>query len=91
MPQIPLDPPVSDQAPDGDTPTDYDHKHLVTYLRLLDADAEGADWAEVARIVLHIDPKQQQERARRAWESHLARAKWMMEHGYRDLLESKAR
>jgi len=41
--------------------------------------------------VLHIDPKQEPERARRAWESHLARAKWMMEHGYRDLLESKAR
>ena len=91
MPQIPLDPSVSDQAPDGDTPTDYDHEHLVTYLRLLDADAEGADWAEVARIVLHIDPKQEPERARRVWESHLARAKWMMEHGYRDLLESKAR
>jgi hypothetical protein len=89
MPQIPLDPSVSDQAPDVDTPTDYDHEHLVTYLRLLDADAEGADWAEVARIVLHIDPKQEPERARRAWESHLARAKWMMEHGYRDLLESR--
>ena len=85
MPQIPLDPSASD------TPTDYDHEHLVTYLRLLDAEAEGADWTEVARIVLHIDPEQEPERARRAWESHLARAKWMMEHGYRDLLESKAR
>jgi hypothetical protein len=40
----------------------------------------------VARIVLHIDPSDEPERARRAWESHLARAKWMDEHGYRDLL-----
>jgi hypothetical protein len=24
--------------------TGYDQQHLVTYLRLLDADAEGADW-----------------------------------------------
>jgi hypothetical protein len=56
------------------------------YLRLLDADAEGADWAEVARIALHIDPSDEPERARRAWESHLARAKWMFEHGYWDLL-----
>jgi hypothetical protein len=24
-------------------------KHLVIYLRLLDADAEGADWQEVAK------------------------------------------
>ena len=29
--------------------------HLVTYLRLLDADAEGADWREVAKIVLNVD------------------------------------
>ena len=36
--------------------TGYDERHAVTYLRLLDADAEGADWREVAKIVLHIDP-----------------------------------
>jgi hypothetical protein len=59
---------------------------FVTYLRLLDADAEGADWAEVARIVLLIDPSDAPERARRAREGHLARAKRMAEHGYRDLL-----
>jgi Uncharacterized conserved protein (DUF2285) len=87
MPKPPLDPPVADQAPVADGLTDYDHGHLVTYLRLLDADAEGADWAEVARIVLHIDPSGEPDRARRAWESHLARAKWMTEHGYRDLLK----
>jgi hypothetical protein len=86
MPKPPLDPPVADQAPTAGDLTDYDHEHLVTYLRLLDADAEGADWAEVARSVLHIDPSDELERARRAWESHLARAKWMTEHGYRDLL-----
>ena len=73
MPKPPLDPPVADQAPVADGLTDYDHEHLVTYLRLLDADAEGADWNEVARIVLHIDPSREPDRARRAWESHLAR------------------
>jgi hypothetical protein len=40
----------------------------------------------VARIVLHIDPSQHPERARRVWESHLARAKWMTQHGYEHLL-----
>jgi hypothetical protein len=25
-------------------------------MRMLDADAEGADWREVARTLLHIDP-----------------------------------
>jgi hypothetical protein len=84
----PLNPPVDDQAPEGDVLTRYDQEHLVTYLRLLDADAEGAEWTEVARIVLHIDPAQEPARARRAWESHLARAKWMTEHGYRDLLKA---
>jgi len=38
---------------------------LVTYLRLLDADAEGADWREVTRVVLHLDPEQESDRARR--------------------------
>ena len=56
MPKPPLDPPVADQAPTAGDLTAYDHEHLVTYLRLLDADAAGADWAEVARIVLHIPP-----------------------------------
>jgi hypothetical protein len=64
----------------------YDHEHTVTYLRLLDADAEGADWREVARIVLHLDPVREPMRARKAFESHLARAKWMAGHGYKHLL-----
>ena len=73
----PLDPDVADTAPSGSVLTVYDEEHVVTYLRLLDADAEGADWREVALIVLHIDPDQHAERARRAFDSHLARAKWM--------------
>ena len=56
MQKPPLDPDVADAAPTDLMLTPYDHEHTVTYLRLLDADAEGADWREVARIVLHIDP-----------------------------------
>jgi hypothetical protein len=70
--------------------TGYDEQHLVAYLRLLDADAEGADWQEVARIVRHIDPEREPHRASRAWESHLARAKWLTENGYRHLLRGRA-
>ena len=51
----PLDPDVADTAPTVSALTPYDHEHLITYLRLLDADADGADWHEVASIVLHID------------------------------------
>ncbi|MEZ5785700.1 MAG: DUF2285 domain-containing protein [Xanthobacteraceae bacterium] len=86
MAQSSSDPPVADQAPTADVLTAYDQNHAVIYLRLLDAEAEGADWTEVARIVLHIDPTREPERARRAWETHLARAKWMTSHGFRHLL-----
>ena len=76
MQSLPLDPDVVDLAPTGSTLTTYDEEHVVTYIRMLDADREGADWREVSRIVLHIDPEQQPDRARRAFDSHLARAKW---------------
>jgi hypothetical protein len=86
MKQPALDPDVADVAPNESVLTTYDEQHLVTYWRLLDAEAAGADWKEVARIVLHIDPDREQVRARNAFDSHLARARWMADHGYRDLL-----
>ena len=75
-PHPPLDPPVADQAPLADEFTGYDYEHLVTYLRLLDAEADGAEWAEVTRIVLHIDASDEPERARRAF-----RAIWRVPNG----------
>jgi hypothetical protein len=56
MHKLPLDPKVADTAPSDATPTRYDHEHVTTYMRLLAAEAEGAQWEEAARIVLHIDP-----------------------------------
>ena len=47
--------------------TGYDMDHLVTYLRLLNADADGADWREVARIVLDLDVEKNPERASQSW------------------------
>jgi hypothetical protein len=90
MQTTPLDPDVADTAPFDSVLTAYDEQHVVTYLRLLDADAQGADWREVARIVLHIDPEHESDRARRSFDSHLSRAKWMTEHGYRHLLRGGA-
>ncbi len=88
MRKPPLDPDVADTAPADSILTPYDHEHAITYLRLLDADAEGADWKEVTQIVLHIDPEREPVRARQAYESHLTRAKWMTKQGYRHLLRS---
>jgi hypothetical protein len=90
MQKPPLDPDVDDTAPTDAALTVYDEQHIITYLRLLDADAARADWRKVARIVLHIDPDREPDRARHAFDSHLARAKWMTEHGYRHLLRGGA-
>ncbi len=35
-----------------------------------------------------LDPDEDHERARRVHDSHFARARWMTEHGYRDLLRA---
>jgi hypothetical protein len=91
MSRPPLDPPVADAAPSAGVLTKYDEQHLITYLRILDAETEGADWQEVANVVLHIDPSEESERARRAWESHLARARWLSDNGYQHLLRAGAR
>jgi Uncharacterized conserved protein (DUF2285) len=90
MKKPPLDPDVADTAPSDSVLTVYDEEHIITYLRLLDANAEGADWREVARIVLHLDPERGPDRARRAFDCHFSRAKWMTEHGYRHLLRGGA-
>jgi hypothetical protein len=58
----------------------------VTYVRMLDAEAVRANWREVAQIVLHIDPEAEGDCARRAFDSHLSRAKWVSRTGYRQLL-----
>src|SRR6267143_2453015 len=66
MQKPPLNPDVADTAPSDSVLTVYDEEHIITYLRLLDADAVGADWRAVARIVLHLDPEHEPDRARRA-------------------------
>ena len=64
MKKPPRDPGVADAAPTDPVLTVYDEEHIITYLRMLDADAEGADWREVAQIVLHINPELEHDRAK---------------------------
>jgi hypothetical protein len=78
-------PDVDDVAPDSPILTEYDKRHMALYLLLLDADAEGDNWQNVANIVLNIDPVREPRRAHRAWETHLARARWMRRTGHRYL------
>ena len=81
--------PVADAPPASEHLTEYDRSHLKTYLRLLDAAADDADWREVATIVLGLDPGAEPERAHRVHAAHLERARWMTRTGYRDLLSGR--
>ena len=76
---------VADELPWSDGITEYDNQHDETYIRLLDADEEGVSKDEMARLILCIDPAKEPDRALRAVESHLARARWMTKVGYRHL------
>ncbi|MFO1110850.1 MAG: DUF2285 domain-containing protein [Bradyrhizobium sp.] len=78
-----------DSPPLTDRVNAYDEAHLATYLRLLDAAEEGADWREVCKIVFGLDVDADPERAKRMHDSHLARARWMTEKGYHHLREPR--
>ena len=79
-------PPFEDRPPALNVPGPYDARHFVTYLRLLEAAKEGADWREVVKVIFGLDCEVESERARTVYESHLGRARWMCETGYRHLL-----
>jgi len=69
--------------PDSAVVTQYDKDHLADYLRLLDADTEGAYWKEIAVVIFGLDPDAND--AESIYKSHLKRAKWMSESGYAQL------
>ena len=81
--------PFDDCPPQLERISPYDEMHLASYLRLLDAEAEGADWHEAVAVIFGIDPLQEPERAKRVYDNHLARARWITEQGYRHLLEPR--
>ncbi len=83
----PIGVPIAETAPTESQLTDYDRAHLRTYLRLLDAAIEGASWEEATSIILGIDVVTEPDRARRVHEEHLSRARWLSQHGYRELLK----
>lgn len=79
-------PTLLDEPPSSNTLTSYDREHMKLYLRLLDAERDGADWGEAAQVLLGLDPTREPQRCRDILGAHLARAHWMTEHGYRELV-----
>jgi hypothetical protein len=78
-----------DEPPQLDRLSPYDEAHLASYIRLLDAEAEGADWREVVAIIFGLNPDNDFERAKRVHDNHLARARWIRDHGFRHLLKPR--
>jgi hypothetical protein len=81
-------PAVADRAPGDDHLTVYDEAHFALYLRLLDASQAGADPKEMCLAILGRDPDLDPE-GMNSLDSHLSRARWMSQSGYRDLLSSR--
>jgi hypothetical protein len=81
-------PAVADRAPCDDHVTAYDEAHLALYLRLLDASQADANPKEICRAILGRDPDLDPE-SMHSLNSHLSRARWMCENGYKDLLSSR--
>jgi hypothetical protein len=77
-----------DEPPASQTLTAYDREHMTIYLRLLDSARDGADWREAVQILFGLDPACDPLRSRHVHDTHLARARWMTEHGYRELIAS---
>src|SRR3546814_16069158 len=66
-------------------------QNLPVYAELLDAHAAGVDWAEGGRLILGLDVAVDGETARKCWESHLARAHWIVGEGLGSALQAFGR
>jgi hypothetical protein len=75
-----------DEPPWSEHLTDYDRSHLQLYVRLLDACAAKASLADIANHIFGVNANADPERAKRIVETHSARARWMTQYGFRDLL-----
>lgn len=80
-----------DKPPSGDSLTSYDREHMKLYMRLLDAERDGADWREAVRILFGLDPDSDPAHCHSIHDAHLARARWMTEQGYRELVRESQR
>lgn len=80
---------IADTLPWALSVTEYDRAHYPVYLRLLDADADGASTEAMAQVVLGIDPAREPDRARKVAAIHLRRARWLVKN-YHRLLQKDA-
>ena len=70
-------------APTVDAVTEYDRAHFYHYIWLLDAHSAGMTSDEMCRNILDIDPTTDPDGAHKTLQSHLDRAVWMSNVGFR--------
>jgi hypothetical protein len=75
-----------DLAPAGDVITDVDRERAGLYLALLDSALEGLDWRALGMRHFRWAGGTDEAHVRDVVESHLRRAIWMRDVGYRGLL-----
>ncbi|MBN8940481.1 MAG: DUF2285 domain-containing protein [Rhizobiales bacterium] len=76
----------NDEPPQSSVLTPYDRAHMTLYMRLLDAARDGADWRDAVSRLFGLDVGRDPQRARQVHDAHLARARWMTDTGYRQLV-----
>lgn len=74
------------KAPNSDNITSYDREHFKLYLRLLDAEENDIHWEIAAVKIMGLEAGDLSNKY--CWKSHLQRAKWLSDFGYRQLLDS---
>ena len=88
MHETPLRDAATGTPPWSDQVTDYDRAHLLVYAQLLDAVATGRSETDMIAAILKLAPDAADSRTKLA--QHLARARWMRETGYAQILSGEA-
>jgi hypothetical protein len=79
--------PTANMAPTDAIVTDYDQSHFLTYARVLDAERDGLDWKAGLTTILHRDFGNDLTAGKTCWDSHVARAHWIVKSGIAKFLE----
>jgi hypothetical protein len=79
--------PTANMAPTDAIVTDYDQAHFLTYARVLDAERDGLEWKTGLTTILDRDFGDNFAAGTTCWDSHVARAHWIIKSGIAILLE----
>jgi hypothetical protein len=88
LPKIPVSASI-EPPPDADELTGFDRSNMALYLKLLDAETAGVDWATAAKDILQLDPVADPDNVKQVFDQFLRRARWMTNVGYQQLMQSK--